>query len=71
MKNVYIFSFKDLLLLVILIFLAEAIASTSNETDTRKLRSRRPNPKYANEQFETEYRLLHNTFHLSCSFFLL
>ncbi|CAF1511208.1 unnamed protein product [Adineta ricciae] len=27
---------------------------TANETDTRKLRSRRPNPKYSNEQYETE-----------------
>ncbi|CAF0859619.1 unnamed protein product [Adineta ricciae] len=26
----------------------------ANETDTRKLRSRRPNPKYSNEQYETE-----------------
>ncbi|UJR09946.1 hypothetical protein I4U23_014168 [Adineta vaga] len=28
--------------------------ATVNETDTRKLRSRRPNPKYSNEQYETE-----------------
>ncbi|CAF2998312.1 unnamed protein product [Rotaria sp. Silwood2] len=27
--------------------------STSNEADTRKLRPRRPNPKYSKEQFET------------------
>ena len=35
-------------------FIAEDVITTSNETDTRKLRSRRPNPKYLNEQFETE-----------------
>ncbi|CAF1365015.1 unnamed protein product [Adineta steineri] len=29
-------------------------STTTNETDTRKLRPRRPNPKYLNEQFETE-----------------
>jgi hypothetical protein len=32
----------------------EEVISTSNETDTRKLRPRRPNPKYSKEQFETE-----------------
>lgn len=47
------FTFKDFIIFLFDL-LAEVVASTSNETDTRKLRSRRPNPKYLNEQFETE-----------------
>jgi hypothetical protein len=55
MKNVLSFYSKDFYYCIFIFYiLAEDIISTSNETDTRKLRARRPNPKYSKEQFEIE-----------------